>query len=253
MPRNEEAFLQALKISDNPNYAACTKYLSFVREIRSIYRLYDDLCANRLTLLTYECEYIFRRGSKRWQLSQIPDPQDADPVRYAVLASLVEALVDVFNWKMELGIRRGGRPCDQSEERATNFTREVNLSWTQGVSGIAQRVNLINRESEPFAKSDENFLGRNIEASAGHMYTTLYYSIIPCLYEPSPESTLAKAVICDVYTCRRKEIRVAKTEGKVFMSGHRSRCINEPQGSSAIAHPHSLLHKTFYTSLAVSS
>lgn len=139
--------------------------------LRSLYRLHDDLCANRLTLMSYECEYIFRRGSKRWLLSQIPDPQDTDPVRYAVLASLVEVLVDVFNWKMELGIRRGGRPCDQSEERATSFTKEANPWWTQNVAGMGQRVNLIHRESEPFAKSDENFLRRNIEASAGHMYT----------------------------------------------------------------------------------
>jgi hypothetical protein len=58
--------------------------------------LYDNLCADRLTLMTYECEHFFRRGSKRWSLSQIPDPQDTDLVRYSVLASLVEALVDVF-------------------------------------------------------------------------------------------------------------------------------------------------------------
>ena len=139
--------------------------------LRSLYRLYDDLCANRLYLMSYECEYISRRGSKRWRLSQIPDPHDADALRYAVLASLVEALVDVFNWKMELGIRRGGRPCDKSDERSTNFTKEIPPQWAQNVSSLGQRVNLINRETEPFAKLDENFLKRNIEASAGHMYT----------------------------------------------------------------------------------
>jgi len=139
--------------------------------LRSLYRLYDDLCADRRTLMTYECEYLFRHGSERWLLSQIADPRDADPVRYAVLASLVEARVDAFNWKMELGIRRGGRPCDQSEGRATNFTREVAPPWTKNVAAVERRVSLINRESEPFAKADESFLKRNIEAGTGYLYT----------------------------------------------------------------------------------
>ena len=43
------------------------------------------------------CEYLFRRGSGRWSLERIEDPCDEDPVRYAVLASLVEALVEAFN------------------------------------------------------------------------------------------------------------------------------------------------------------
>jgi hypothetical protein len=138
--------------------------------LRSLYRLYDDMCAGRLTLMTYESEYLFRRGSKRWLLVQIPDPQDTDPTRYAILASLVEALVDVFNWRLELGIRRGGRPCDQSEERATNFTREEAPPWTQNIAGVEKQVNLIDRKSEPFAKSDENFLRRNIVATSGYLY-----------------------------------------------------------------------------------
>lgn len=139
--------------------------------LRSLYRLYDDLCADRRTLMTYECEYFFRRGSERWSLSRIEDPCDEDPVRYAVLASLVEALVDAFNWKLELGIRRGGRPCDQSEERATNFVREVAPVWTGKVGAVEKRVSLIDRESEPFAKADDNFSRRNIEASMGYLYT----------------------------------------------------------------------------------
>ena len=139
--------------------------------LRSLYRLYDDLCADRRTLMTYECEYLFRRGSERWSLSRIEDPYDEDPVRYAVLASLVEALVEAFNWKLELGIRRGGRPSDQSEDRATNFVREVAPEWTKKVGALEKSLCLIDRESEPFAKVDQNFLKRNIEASMGYLYT----------------------------------------------------------------------------------
>lgn len=42
----------------------------------------------------------------RWELACIPDPQDNDPIRHAILASMVEALVDAFNARLELGIRR---------------------------------------------------------------------------------------------------------------------------------------------------
>lgn len=62
----------------------------------------------------------------------MPDPSDDDPVRYAILASLVEALVDAFNWKMQLGIRRGeDAALDKSVNRATDFSKEEPPSWTR--------------------------------------------------------------------------------------------------------------------------
>jgi predicted nuclease of restriction endonuclease-like RecB superfamily len=123
-------------------------------------------------MMTYESEYFFDRDSCRWLLCHIPHPQDPDPVRYAILASLVEALVASFNWKLELGIRRGRRKrCDQSEARSYNFTREEAPLWAKQVPGLEKQINLINREKEPFAKADEFFLKRNIIATTGYLYT----------------------------------------------------------------------------------
>ncbi len=140
--------------------------------LRSLYRLYDDMCTDHLTMMTYESEYFFDRDSCRWLLCHIPHPQDPDPVRYAILASLVEALVASFNWKLELGIRRGRRKrCDQSEARSYNFTREEAPLWAKQVPGLEKQINLINREKEPFAKADEFFLKRNIIATTGYLYT----------------------------------------------------------------------------------
>ncbi|PQE10145.1 hypothetical protein CJF31_00004037 [Rutstroemia sp. NJR-2017a BVV2] len=104
------------------------------------------MCADYRIVITYECEYLFRRGSKRWLLSQILDPKDPDPRQHAILASLVEALVDVFNWKLELGLRRGNMRPDQSEDRATNFVREVSPAWTKNVAGLEKHVSLIDRK-----------------------------------------------------------------------------------------------------------
>ena len=41
-----------------------------------------------------------------WELKDFPDPKCKDPTRYAFAASFMEQLVDVFNWRTQLGIRR---------------------------------------------------------------------------------------------------------------------------------------------------
>jgi hypothetical protein len=46
------------------------------------------------------------RAYGRWELKDFPDPKCKDPTRYAFAASFMEQLVDVFNWRTELGIRR---------------------------------------------------------------------------------------------------------------------------------------------------
>lgn len=89
----------------------------------SLYRLYEDLCSNDLVMMGYECEYFFFHNEQSWRLSQILDPQDAGPIRYAILASMVEALVDAFNWRLQLGLRRD-KSMDESEQRTTNLRRE---------------------------------------------------------------------------------------------------------------------------------
>ena len=42
----------------------------------------------------------------QWALKDFPDPKYKDPVRYALAASIMEQLVDVFNWRTQRGIRR---------------------------------------------------------------------------------------------------------------------------------------------------
>ena len=43
----------------------------------------------------------------QWLLSDFPDPKCVDPTRYPTTASLMEQLVEVFNWRTEHGLRRG--------------------------------------------------------------------------------------------------------------------------------------------------
>ncbi|KAJ6632167.1 hypothetical protein B0H10DRAFT_6631 [Mycena sp. CBHHK59/15] len=74
--------------------------------LRTLYRLYEcmvDFDANEMMM---ESQYWFHEQHD-WCLVDLPDPHDPDPVRYAILAALAEGLVGAFNYKIEMGLRRG--------------------------------------------------------------------------------------------------------------------------------------------------
>lgn len=133
----------------------------------SLYRHYEDLCLDDLIMMGYECEYFFFHNEPSWRLSQIPDPKDPDPIRYAILASMVEALVDAFNWRLELGLRRD-KSMDESDERATNFKREEVPIWTAAVQPLPETVDLNKLDQ---GNPNSSFLKRNIKAPMGYLYT----------------------------------------------------------------------------------
>ncbi|RHZ57489.1 uncharacterized protein CDV56_106954 [Aspergillus thermomutatus] len=58
--------------------------------LRSIYRLYELHLADHYELVGWETEYFFCR--RDWKLRDIPDPKDPDPLRSAIVASIVEEL-----------------------------------------------------------------------------------------------------------------------------------------------------------------
>lgn len=68
--------------------------------LRSLYRLYECTCNRVPNEIMEEGVYFFH-----YQLKDIPEPRVPDPLRYAILASL--ALVEAFNFKIKLGLRRG--------------------------------------------------------------------------------------------------------------------------------------------------
>lgn len=130
--------------------------------LRSLYRLYENLCANRLPEMGFEVEYFFLHKEDRWLLSRLPDPRDDDCVRYCVLACLVEALVESFNWKMSKGLRRDG-----SRVESGDFPTEVLPEWVKGVVAIDEELNLMGQEKEPH----NAFKKRNILAPMGYLFT----------------------------------------------------------------------------------
>lgn len=135
--------------------------------LSSLCRLYEDLCSNDLIMMGYECDYFFFHNERHWKLSRIPDPKDPDPTRYAILASMVEALVDAFNWRLQLGLRRD-KSMDESEQRTTNFDREEAPVWAAIVKPLPGTLHLDKIEQ---GSPDQFFLKRNIMTSMGYLYT----------------------------------------------------------------------------------
>ncbi|OJK02583.1 hypothetical protein ASPACDRAFT_39890 [Aspergillus aculeatus ATCC 16872] len=104
--------------------------------LRSIYRLYALFLADKYTLMGYETEYFFYRSG--WKLQHIPDPKDADPLRYAVIACIVEELHQAINWRLSLGLRRSGEHVyrETDEHSWPPYVAEELPEWTRKVAPI---------------------------------------------------------------------------------------------------------------------
>lgn len=148
--------------------------------LRAVYRLYEILMTREFDLLRLECEYMWHQASQKWSLRSIPDPRDPNPVRYAMLASIVEELVRAFNWRLQHGQRRNRKNVDRTmEDPWPKYDPEVTPSWTASAppiqekdlhtlpSSMVQNGQLILRDG-----ACENFIRRNFDAPTGYLYTT---------------------------------------------------------------------------------
>ncbi|CAG7968720.1 unnamed protein product [Penicillium salamii] len=149
--------------------------------LRSIYRLYELHLADKYALIGWETEYFFFRPD--WKLVDIPDPKDPDPIRYAILASITEEILDAFNWRLSLGLRRNGEKVLREDEGDPwpPFTPEELPNWTAKVAPIdkgqlKQTVPPGSLDADGNLVLEErgkslNFRKRNIITNSGWLYT----------------------------------------------------------------------------------
>ncbi|PYI28868.1 hypothetical protein BP00DRAFT_250112 [Aspergillus indologenus CBS 114.80] len=149
--------------------------------LRSIYRLYALFLAGQYDLMGYETEYFFKRPD--WKLRYIPDPQDPDPLRYAVVACIVEELHRAVNWRLSLGLRRNGERIyrDREDDPWPPYHPEDLPGWTKSVLPIDKALleqsvpaevldghgNLVLQENG----TSPIFAQRNIVTNTGWLYT----------------------------------------------------------------------------------
>ncbi|ESZ91175.1 DNA-binding protein [Sclerotinia borealis F-4128] len=150
--------------------------------IRCVYRMYEILMMGDYAPLGSETEYCWRHYEKNWTLSSIPDPKDPDPVRYAIVACIVEELVNSFNWRLALGMRRNGENIRRQKngDPWPPYTPVVGPDWTRSVPPIEPFM-LQDLPSDMVSESgklileergcDEGFAKRNIVTNVGWWYT----------------------------------------------------------------------------------
>ncbi|TGO25168.1 hypothetical protein BPAE_0086g00330 [Botrytis paeoniae] len=150
--------------------------------LRCVYRMYEILMMGDCVPLDSETEYFWYQSTEKWSLSSIPDPKDTDPVRYAVIACIVEELVRAFNWRLALGMRRNGKHIRRKNESdpCPPYTPVVGPDWTRSVPPIEQDM-LKELPSEMVTESgklvlekrgcDETFEKRNVITNVGWFYT----------------------------------------------------------------------------------
>lgn len=128
----------------------------------SIYRMYEFLCADESNELMLEVQYFWRHSSDLWRLETFPNPHDVDKERYAILASIVESLTHAFNFRLEMGLRRG--TSEQTEESCP--------PWTSRVPPLERPLDLRRHGASEFPESPSNpFTDRQIGANAGNIFS----------------------------------------------------------------------------------
>lgn len=144
---------------------------------RSFFRLYEAFCAGDDACISYETEYFWKRSEPEWQPCLLADPRDygcADPEQYAVLASLAEDLVDAFNWRLELGLRRDGEHTYRRIDAGrvpTPFEPATCPPWAKRVPRLDERLILHELPDPGLCASNRVFDRRNIQASGGSLRT----------------------------------------------------------------------------------
>ncbi|KAJ3546768.1 hypothetical protein NMY22_g1917 [Coprinellus aureogranulatus] len=123
----------------------------------SLYRLQDAVAADSDNDIMLEGYYFFHRAD--WKVKDIPDPQDPDPVRYALLASIVEHMVVSYNWKISLGIRRHLRRQPAASYRAHREEKDKPFeeapAWAAKVPALPEWVSFypdgaVYKDKSPF-------------------------------------------------------------------------------------------------------
>ena len=114
--------------------------------MRSIYRLYEFLVLDDHIGIVRESQYFFH-DEISWRLVDVPDPEDPDPERYAIIASVTDALVSSFNYKIRLGLRRG--ITNNKPYLIPEFKKEVNPpfetapSWCSRIGPLTETCSII--------------------------------------------------------------------------------------------------------------
>ncbi|KAI0460023.1 hypothetical protein F5B21DRAFT_207396 [Xylaria acuta] len=140
----------------------------------SLYRMYEYIVVGFTVGLRTEIEFFFNQGPS-WPVSAIPDPEDPDPQRYAILSVLPFYLCKAFNRLIERGLPRGSPviigPRELDELRSRPVVLETEPEWATKVPALVERLILPGLDGgEPARETwSEQFLAKNIVYEEPHI------------------------------------------------------------------------------------
>ena len=148
--------------------------------LRSLYRMYEAMLSGVYVALGAETEYFWYQ--RTWSLQSIADPRDPDPIRYAVLACLVDELVAAFNWRLSLGLRRNRKHIirETDSDPYPPYAPITAPLWTKSVPPLSfKELRGLPREYVgeddklllEIGGSNKTFASRNIITNVGWLYT----------------------------------------------------------------------------------
>ena len=117
----------------------------------ALYRIYEWIMTGHTINIRNELEQLWWQP---WPVSSIPDPgEQGDPERYAVLACIPALLVESFNERNRLGLRRAEPHSilsleEQLQWAATPEVLETVPSWTEAVAPLEELLHIPDSEPE---------------------------------------------------------------------------------------------------------
>jgi hypothetical protein len=143
----------------------------------TLYRLYEDIVLNYTPKMRNEIEFFFNQPD--WPVSEIPDPRDQDPARYAVLACVTQLLVLAFNRKIGFGIPRGTSGINSKDEieeiKKQPHVYEKAPEWAEKVPPIDETLKIPFENGQVIENFDDErasgiFKEKNILIWTPHIY-----------------------------------------------------------------------------------
>lgn len=142
---------------------------------RALYRIYEAVCAGDGNLIATELQYFWGQSSPAWATVNISDPgcggggdgDDDDAEQYAVMAATTETLVESFNWRLEMGLRRTDSGDTNVYEDPPPAAREVCPAWTATVPALTERLFL----APDTTYVESPFHRRNVFVPTGDFYS----------------------------------------------------------------------------------
>jgi hypothetical protein len=136
--------------------------------------MYEYIVLDFNSGLRTEIEFFFNQTS--WAVAAIPDPQDPDPQRYAILSVLPFYLVKAFNRLIKRGLPRGSPAIiagddAESELRSRPVVLEEEPAWAAKVPALTEQLWIPGPSGEEPGEESRSsaFFSKNILVEEPHI------------------------------------------------------------------------------------